>query len=590
MDRSAVAVRQRSLLRVPDEYFFLTRDRVKIFFRHWRGAGNHAIVLIHRGHEHSGRMSHIVDELDLPEISFFAWDARAHGRSEGEQGSTTTMATFVQDLDEFLQHIRAEFGIGPENVAVIAQSVGAVMAAAWAHDYAPSIRCLVLAAPAFRVKLYVPFARLGLEIWHRLAGDFYVKSYVRGSALTHDRERIASYHSDPLINLRISARVLLDLYKMSERLVADAAAIRVPTQILLSGSDWVIHNQPTRLFFDRLNTDEKEIHSFKGFFHDTLGEKDRHLPFARIRTFLDRQFSQPRVRPSLEHADRGGFTRAEYDDLLRPMPPWSLKGFSFALTKLFLRTIGRLSDGIRLGCDSGFDSGSSLDYVYRNRPSGITPVGTLIDWFYLNSPGWKGIRVRKQLIQELIGRAMNGARDSGRPVRIVDIAAGHGRYVLEAIGLSGVTPDDVLLRDFDPRNVELGRRLMAEKGIRGRVEQGDAFDRASLIALQPKPTIGIVSGLFELFPGNDRVRAALAGLAGAIEPGGYLIYTGQPWHPQIEFIARTLSSHREGAPWVMRRRTQEELDELVRMAGFRKLEQRIDPRGLFTVSLAERAE
>jgi hypothetical protein len=81
----------------------------------------------------------------------------------------------------------------------------------------------------------------------------------------------------------------------------------------------------------------------------------------------------------------------------------------------------------------------------------------------------------------------------------------------------------------------------------------------------------------------------LAGLASAINPGGYLIYTGQPWHPQIEFIARTLSSHRDGAPWVMRRRTQEELDELVRIAGFRKLEQRIDPGGLFTVSLAERA-
>jgi hypothetical protein len=131
---------------------------------------------------------------------------------------------------------------------------------------------------------------------------------------------------------------------------------------------------------------------------------------------------------------------------------------------------------------------------------------------------------------------------------------------------------------------------MGEKGIRGRFEQGDAFDRDALIALQPKPTIGIVSGFFELFPENDRVLETLTGLAGAIEPGGCLIYTGQPWHPQIEFIARTLSSHRGGAPWVMRRRTQEELDELVRMAGFRKLEQRIDPDGLFTVTLAERVK
>jgi alpha-beta hydrolase superfamily lysophospholipase/SAM-dependent methyltransferase len=586
MHPSAVAVGPGSLSRVTTERSFLTHDGTKIFFRHWRGTGDGAVVLIHRGHEHSGRMAHLVHELDMPEMSFFAWDARAHGRSEGEQGSTTTMATFVLDLAEFVQHIQNEFGIAYENIAVVAQSVGAVIAAAWAHDYAPPIRCMVLAAPAFRVKLYVPFARLGLGIWQKLAGDFFVKSYVKGRALTHDPERIASYHSDPLINLRISARVLLDLYTMSGRLVADAAAIRVPTQLLLSGSDWVIRNQPPRRFFDRLSTDEKELHTFEGFFHDTLGEKDRHLPIAKARAFLERKFA---VRPSLEHADRAGFTKSEYDALLRPLSPLSPKGFSFALTKLFLRTIGRLSDGIRLGCDTGFDSGSSLDYVYRNRPSGITPIGRLIDFFYLNSPGWTGIRVRKQLIEELIGRAMKLVRESGRPVRIVDVAAGHGRYVLEAIALSNVTPDDVLLRDFDPRNVELGRRLMAEKGLPARFEQGDAFDRASLAALQPKPTIGIVSGLFELFPENDRVRETLAGLASAIDPGGYLIYTGQPWHPQIEFIARTLSSHRDGAPWVMRRRTQEELDALVRLAGFRKVEQRIDPGGLFTVTLAERA-
>src|SRR5215468_6781332 len=126
--------------RPPEDCFFSTHDGVRIFFRHWRGTGAGAIVLVHRGHEHSGRMVHVVDELDLPEISFFASDARAHGRSGGEQGSTTTMATFVQDLDEFVRHIKCRFGIADENLAVVAQSVGAVMAAAWVHDYAPSIR------------------------------------------------------------------------------------------------------------------------------------------------------------------------------------------------------------------------------------------------------------------------------------------------------------------------------------------------------------------------------------------------------------------------------------------------------------------
>lgn len=38
----------------------------------------------------------------------------------------------------------------------------------------------------------------------------------------------------------------------------------------------------------------------------------------------------------------------------------------------------------------------------------------------------------------------------------------------------------------------------------------------------------------------------------------------------------------------MRRRTQAEMDQLVAPVGFRKLEQRIDEWGIFSVSLAER--
>ena len=96
-----------------------------------------------------------------------------------------------------------------------------------------------------------------------------------------------------------------------------------------------------------------------------------------------------------------------------------------------------------------------------------------------------------------------------------------------------------------------------------------------------------MSGLFELFPENAPLREALGGLADAMDPGGLLLYTNQPWHPQVEFIARVLVN-REGQPWIMRRRTQAEMDELVRAAGFKKLRQEIDEWGIFSVSVARR--
>ena len=155
-------------MRSVEERKFTLRDGTGLFYRYWPGTEKKAVVLLHRGHEHSGRLAHVADELELPAFAVFAWDARAHGKSEGRQDSSVTMSTFSSDLDEFVRHIGDEYGIEMAGIAVVAQSVGAVFAAAWAHDYAPQIRCMVLASPAFKVKLYVPFARLGLSIWHKI--------------------------------------------------------------------------------------------------------------------------------------------------------------------------------------------------------------------------------------------------------------------------------------------------------------------------------------------------------------------------------------------------------------------------------------
>jgi len=494
----------------------------------------------------------------------------------------------VRDLQKFADHICDAHGFAMEDLAIVAQSVGAVLAAAWVHDYAPRIRCMVLASPAFKVKLYVPFARNGLALMHKLRGNFFVTSYVKAKLLTRDPVRMASYDSDPLIARAISVRVLLGLYDLSKRIVADAPAIVTPTQLFVSDSDWVVHDGPQHAFFDRLGATVKERHVLHGFFHDTLGERDRSVPIARMRTFLLRRFDSPPAIPDVTDADLAGFTREEADALAARLPPLSPRGLYWSATRAGLQFGATMSDGVRLGQQTGFDSGSTLDYVYRNVATGVTPLGRLIDRNYLRSIGWTGIRQRKLHLEELLRNAIADRRANGAPVRIVDVAAGHGRYVLDAIAKAEL-PDAILLRDFVAQNVEQGIALIRARRLEAvaSFERADAFDRAGIAAIAPRPTIGIVSGLYELFAENAMVRESLAGLADAIDAGGLLVYTGQPWHPQLELIARGLTSHRGGA-WVMRRRTQMELDQLVSAAGFRKIDQRIDQWGIFTVSLARR--
>ncbi len=169
------------------------------------------------------------------------------------------------------------------------------------------------------------------------------------------------------------------------------------------------------------------------------------------------------------------------------------------------------------------------------------------------------------------------------------IAAGHGRYILDALQAMPAW-EHATLRDYSSLNVAAGSKAIAERGLAHKAVfvEGDAFSTQSLAAVVPKPTLAVVSGLYELFPANHLLEASLAGLAKAVAPGGYLVYTNQPWHPQLEFIARVLSSHRQGDAWVMRCRSQAEIDQLVRNAGFEKITQRIDPQGIFSVGLARR--
>lgn len=588
-------------LRSCTEHTFASHDGVSLFYHHWaptdvRAGNPRAIVLFHRGHEHGARMAHLADELNLPDCHIFAWDARGLGRSPGERGDAENFGILVKDVDAFVRHIAADYAIAIEDMAVVAQSVGAVLVATWVHDYAPPIRAMVLASPAFKVKLYVPLARPGLALLQRMRGKCFVNSYVKAKYLTHDAERIATYERDPLITRPIAVNILLGLYEAADRVIADAAAIRTPTQLLVSGSDWVVHHQPQFDFLERLSSPVKESHVFDGFFHDTLGERDRHLAIGKAHEFLLRCYAaEPplaRSRAALLDADRDSHTRRETDRLRLPPDSLAMRAY-WALSRASIRAGGWVSEGMRLGIDTGFDSGSTLDYVYRNQPTGRGPLAALgrgVDRAYLNSIGWRGIRVRKTHLQVLIERAVQRLRDAAQPVRVVDIAAGHGRYVLEALAPHRERVQSILLRDYSALNVTGGTALIATLGLQqvATFVQGDAFDRPSLAALSPRPTLAIVSGLYELFPENAPIRASLAGLAEAVAPGGYLLYTNQPWHPQIELIARTLTSHRAGQPWIMRRRTQAEMDALVADAGFDKLDQLSDPWGIFSVSIAMR--
>jgi SAM-dependent methyltransferase len=276
-----------------------------------------------------------------------------------------------------------------------------------------------------------------------------------------------------------------------------------------------------------------------------------------------------------------------YEELTRPIPIWNPKAIYYGLLKLLLKTIGQLSDGIRIGLKYGFDSGVMLEYVYRHRPSGITWLGKAIDRTYLNSQGWAGIRQRGQILKATLRQVIQENLARGSTTNLLDVACGGGRYDLEV--LLDFPPEAVnaVLRDYRAENVQKAQELATHLGISATIEQADAFNDEDLNRVSPPPNLIVVSGLQEILPDNELIRHHFHQLYRILQPGGTLIFTIQPYHPQLELIARVLNSH-TGKPWVMRLRPLKLTEKWASKAGFQDFQVQMDDFGLFGVVKARK--
>jgi SAM-dependent methyltransferase len=245
-----------------------------------------------------------------------------------------------------------------------------------------------------------------------------------------------------------------------------------------------------------------------------------------------------------------------------------------------MRTVGNLSDGIRIGNTYGYDSGVMLDYVYKNRSSGRLLIGRAIDRAYLSSVGWRGIRARRGLVAKTLKTVLEKQLASKPTVRFLDMACGGGEY--DAMALEGFAPGKIEaeLRDYKPENLEAARANIARRGLTGvRFRQADAFDPTNY---EETWDVIVSSGLWEIIPDDGLVRSCLRSAAACLPPGGALVFTIQPDHPQLELIARTLTSN-TGEPWVMRLRSLELFREWLAEAGLREISHAMEENGIFGV-------
>ncbi len=568
---------------------FRTFDGLMLFYRYKKPNIDTptSLLFLHRGHEHSGRITDIADKLAEEAHWCFAFDLRGHGQSEGPRAWAPNFETWVRDLNSFAGHLHQQHNIKTRDTILIANSVGSVMAVSWILNYGPNLRGCILGAPAFKIKLYIPLALQSLRLLSKFSSHQFVTSYVKSKLLTRDPQQALAYDNDPLITKKIGVNILVTLFDTTKNCFNRLADFETPVLIITAENDVIVQNKQHTLFYNGISSKVKKQITLKNFKHAIFHEQDQHLLIAPCQKFIQQQFNNDTANLPAIIPEARQHTVTEYQSLQQTGS--GLKHLYYAASRWCLTHIGKQADGVATGLKYGFDSGISLDYVYQNTPTGSNWIGKQIDKAYLKSIGWRGIRSRKQHLKHTLSNIIDLIHASGATPIIFDIASGPGRYLFE-LQQEKTFPLMIHLNDIDPISLKQAKTLSNKIGDNtAQFFNQDVFNPTVVWHFESAPNIIIISGLLELYENNQQVHHILNQLFDTLQAGGYLIYTGQPWHPQLNMIARLLNN-RQGERWIMRRRPQIEIDQLIAASGFTKMSTIANDNGIFTVSFAQKQE
>jgi hypothetical protein len=274
-----------------------------------------------------------------------------------------------------------------------------------------------------------------------------------------------------------------------------------------------------------------------------------------------------------------------FSDLQRELPNRDPRAWRFRALGLAARAGALVSDGLRAGFAHGFDSGPFMAHVYADRPTGRTALGRALDRRLLERPTLVAFRDIRALAERAVLEAIDAA-DAPAPL-VADLAAGPAPYLLAA--LAARPQARALMGDSDPAALDTARDEAERRGVADRASflRADAFDRASLAALHPRPDVVVELGLYGIYHDDALIERHFADLAELLAPA-QIVFNVQTQNPEIEYIARVWVNH-EGEPCVWRLRPVEQILGYATAAGYEAASTTQDRHGIYRVVRLVRA-
>lgn len=208
----------------------------------------------------------------------------------------------------------------------------------------------------------------------------------------------------------------------------------------------------------------------------------------------------------------------------------------------------------------------TLDLIYGNDPEALEP-GTysprgIIDSMFFYSPAAKATRERHAEYGRLMRRLVRQHVAAGNnTVRILDVASGPGRDLVELLAEFGAARLHVTFIDASPSAIEKGKRIAEERNV----SQGAIFIRGNVANLRSLPISGkynvvVMQGILDYFSPRS-ATALLAASRELLVNDGTILAGNMDNHHWIRFWMEAFGN------WRLRYKNRETIEGMFREAG-----------------------
>jgi lysophospholipase len=243
------------------------------------------LIIVHGMSEHGGRYVRLQRELANAGFASFAYDQRGFGQSTGQRTYAKHYTDFINDLQAVVKSVQYAHPGTP--IILIGHSFGGLVVSDFCLDFASEIDGIILSAPAYQ---FVP-PPLMLHFLGIILNYFFPTIHIRypsdANKLSHDKEICNVFQADPLVQRHGTPKFYHALLEMNARVQRRTHEISVPTLILQGTSDTIVNPQGAQTLYDKMQSENKRLIFYEGFYHEPFNEIGRERVVADVVDWLN---------------------------------------------------------------------------------------------------------------------------------------------------------------------------------------------------------------------------------------------------------------------------------------------------------------